>query len=587
MLTSYDYLILLAVLLISVAIGIYFGCFGTKQASTNEYLHGGKKMGVVAVGVSVAVSHFSGVTMMAVPADVYRFGAYFLYIIVSTVLVGLLSVYVYLPVFFKLQLTSSYEYLAKRFDNRTKQLAVYLYLFSEIIYFPLLAYIPALAFSAMSGLSVNLTAFIVCALCIFYTTIGGLKTVVWTDCFQFMVIMISVIINCYLGLEKSGGVMSIWETALSGERFNIVDFSVDLTRQDSFWAVSVGYTATMVSTIVIHQTGVQKYLSVPKFRHCIWSVIYSAVCKCVVTILCVLIGLEVYAKYADCDPLTSKKIRKHDQLLPYFLTQVAGHIPGVSGLFVGSVFSAALSSMSSLLNSMAGIIYNDLVKKRLKKEYSELKESNILKLIVILCGVACTCLVFVIEHLGPLLALNIALRAPINGPLLGMFTLGMLFPRTNADGAFYGGLISLISVTELMMATKYYELRKVLIHPTRPVSVEGCANLFDNSSVNALQSHLFNSTTTASAHQQAPFFLKLSFQYYTFLGTMLAVLIGVLISCMTKKKQKSTDPNLISPVCRKFFLKEEHRKYDELHEKESKRHLMKVNREENTTDNTV
>ena len=167
MLTSYDYLILLAVLLISVAIGIYFGCFGTKQASTNEYLHGGKKMGVVAVGVSVAVrystyykscftnnyirlifSHFSGVTMMAVPADVYRFGAYFLYIIVSTVLVGLLSVYVYLPVFFKLQLTSSYEYLAKRFDNRTKQLAVYLYLFSEIIYFPLLAYIPALAFSA-------------------------------------------------------------------------------------------------------------------------------------------------------------------------------------------------------------------------------------------------------------------------------------------------------------------------------------------------------------------------------------------------------------------------------------------------------
>ena len=85
---------------------------------------------------------------------------------------------------------------------------------------------------------------------------------------------------------------------------------------------------------------------------------------------------------------------------------------------------------------MAGIIYNDLVKKRLKKEYSELKESNILKLIVILCGVACTCLVFVIEHLGPLLALNIALRAPINGPLLGMFTLGMLFPRTNADVRF-------------------------------------------------------------------------------------------------------------------------------------------------------
>ena len=86
--------------------------------------------------------------MMAIPADVYKFGAYLLFINLAAILVGLLSVYVYLPVFFQLQISSSYEYLAKRFDNRTKQLAVYLYLFSEIIFFPLLAYIPALAFSA-------------------------------------------------------------------------------------------------------------------------------------------------------------------------------------------------------------------------------------------------------------------------------------------------------------------------------------------------------------------------------------------------------------------------------------------------------
>ncbi|XP_063924026.1 sodium-coupled monocarboxylate transporter 2-like isoform X2 [Zophobas morio] len=572
MLTIYDYVILCAMLLISVAIGIYFGCFGTKQATTNEYLHGGKKMGVIAVGVSVAVSHFSGVTMMAIPADVYRFGAYIIFINLSAILVGLLSVYVYLPVFFKLQITSSYEYLAKRFDNRTKQLAVYLYLFSEIVFFPMLAYIPALAFSATSGLSVNLTAFVVCGLCIFYTTIGGLKTVVWTDFFQFIVIMVSVTINCYLGLKESGGFMSVWKTALSGERLiNITDFNVDLTRQNSFWASTVGYTVTMASTIVVHQTGVQKYLSVSKFRHCIWSVVYSTFCKCAVSTLCVFIGLEIYAKYSDCDPLISNKIKKHDHILPYFLTEVAGQTPGILGLFVASIFSAALSSMSSLLNSIAGIIYNDLIKKRLKKEYSELTQSNILKVLVILCGVACTCLVFLIEHLGPLLALNVALRGPINGPLLGMFTLGVLFPKANSEGAFYGGLISIICVSALMILTKYYELRKVLVYPTKPFSVDGCENVFKNSSTNSIHPHLANFTTTTSAYQEVPFFLKLSFHYYTLLA----------------KSQNPVDEDLISPICQKFVSKERHKKYDEFHEKESRKHLMEVNSEQNTSLNAV
>ncbi|XP_063924873.1 sodium-coupled monocarboxylate transporter 2-like isoform X1 [Zophobas morio] len=588
MLTVFDYLILCAMLLISVAIGIYFGCFGTKQATTKEYLHGGKKMGVIAVGVSVGVSHFSGVTMMAIPADVYKFGAYLLFINLAAILVGLLSVYVYLPVFFQLQISSSYEYLAKRFDNRTKQLAVYLYLFSEIIFFPLLAYIPALAFSATSGLSVNLTAFVVCALCIFYTTIGGLKTVVWTDFFQFIVIMVSVIINCYLGLEKSGGFMSIWDTALSGQRLiNITDFNVDLTRQDSFWTMTVGYTITLASTIVVHQTGVQKYLSVSKFRHCIWSVVYSTFCKCAVSTLCVFIGLEIYAKYSDCDPLISNKIKKYDHILPYFLTEVAGQTPGILGLFVASIFSAALSSMSSLLNSIAGIIYNDLIKKRLKKEYSELTQSNILKVLIILCGVAGTCLVFLIQHLGPLLALNVALRGPINGPLLGMFTLGMLFPKSNSEGAFYGGLISLISVSALMIITKYYELRQVLVHPTKPFSVDSCENVFKNSSTNSILARVTNFTTTTTTYQEVPFLFKLSFHYYTLLGAILTILIGVLISCMSSKSQNLVDEDLISPICQKFLSKKRHRKYDEFHEKDSRKHLIEVNSEKNTTLNAV
>jgi sodium-coupled monocarboxylate transporter 8/12 len=69
---------------------------------------------------------------------------------------------------------------------------------------------------------------------------------------------------------------------------------------------------------------------------------YAAVAKALIYLFCVLIGLGIYAKYSNCDPLANHKITKHDQLLPYYVTDVAEHIPGIPGLFMAAVFSAAL-----------------------------------------------------------------------------------------------------------------------------------------------------------------------------------------------------------------------------------------------------
>jgi sodium-coupled monocarboxylate transporter 8/12 len=88
--------------------------------------------------------------------------------------------------------------------------------------------------------------------------------------------------------------------------------------------------------------------------------------------------------------------------------------------------------MSSILNSLSGVIYKHCVKRFLKNNPSEKTISNILKLIVAISGAVCTCLVFLIEHLGEIISVTAAFAGITDGPLLGMFTLGVLFPRANA-----------------------------------------------------------------------------------------------------------------------------------------------------------
>jgi sodium-coupled monocarboxylate transporter 8/12 len=140
----------------------------------------------------------------------------------------------------------------------------------------------------------------------------------------------------------------------------------------------------------------------------------------------------MYARYADCDPFTTGAVKKNDQLLPYFIMDVASHIPGLSGLFIAGIFCAALSTLSACLNCVAGTMYEDFVLKVTGPIDDDKRAAYILKLLVVIVGVLCTLLVFVVERLGGILPLVVSLGGLTSGPLLGMFTLGILFPKATS-----------------------------------------------------------------------------------------------------------------------------------------------------------
>ncbi|KAJ3635956.1 hypothetical protein MTP99_008816 [Tenebrio molitor] len=426
-LSWYDYVAFAAMLLISASIGVYFSCFKSRYNTTREYLLGGKKMKVFPIALSIAVSQFSGITVIGVPADVYLYGATYWVMCLSLVFVVPLAIYIYLPVFCNLELTSTYEYLERRFDSRTKLLVSGFYIICTNIFLALTAYGPALVFSTATGIDVQVVSFVVCGICVFYTAIGGLRTVIWTDVFQFVIIFGSLASIFVISVHELGGFQTIWMRAVDGGRLDIFDFDLNPTKRDSFWIILIGSTIQLLCQISSHPTSVQKFMAVPTYKDAAWSVIYFALSLALIITFCILIGLGINAKYSDCDPFITKQIARRDQLTPYYVMDFAETFPGVFGLFIAGIFSAAISTISANLNTLSGIIYKDFLIKYFKTNMSVKSTTRILKLIVTIDGIICMCLVFLIKYMeGRVFVLIIMLSAMKQGPTLGSLGGGCL-----------------------------------------------------------------------------------------------------------------------------------------------------------------
>ena len=127
-------------------------------------------------------------------------------------------------------------------------------------------------------------------------------------------------------------------------------FDVDHTVRGTFWGYLIGLAAASTSHLAVRQTGAQKFLTLGKSTDLKWSVTYTVISMSVLQTLCVLVGFVVYAKYKDCDPLTNHKISKHDQIFPYFVTEISASVPGISGLFIAAICSGSLRYIFSFTN---------------------------------------------------------------------------------------------------------------------------------------------------------------------------------------------------------------------------------------------
>uniref|UniRef100_A0A8D2L086 Solute carrier family 5 member 8 n=1 Tax=Varanus komodoensis TaxID=61221 RepID=A0A8D2L086_VARKO len=530
---TWDYVVFGAMLAISAVIGIYYAFAGGGQNTSKDFLMGGRSMTAVPVALSLTASFMSAVTVLGTPSEVYRFGARFSVFAITYALVVILSAEVFLPVFYRLGITSTYE--VGRRDQGCPSRASAL-LPRSILYTGIVIYAPALALNQVTGIDLWGAVAATGIVCTFYCTLGGLKAVVWTDVFQVGIMIAGFSAVIIRAVVVQGGIGHILNDSYHGGRLNFWDFNPDPLQRHTFWTIIIGGTFTWLGIYGVSQSQVQRYIACKTRFQAKLSLYVNLLGLWAILACAVLCGLAMYSIYKDCDPWTAKCVSAPDQLMPYLVLDILQKFPGTPGLFVAGAYSGTLSTVSSSINALAAVTVEDLIKPQFPS-LSERKLSWISKGMSLFYGGVCIAMAAVASLLGGLLQAALSIFGMVGGPLLGLFSLGILCPFANSMGAFLGLACGFIASLWVGIGAQIYQ---PLPHSTMPLNLSTVGCNITNPGTEGYWTSTPLPVLTAPLQSEAigrpilaDYWYSLSYLYFSTLGTLITIVVGIIASLST------------------------------------------------------
>ncbi|MCR8668708.1 sodium/solute symporter [Aestuariibaculum sp. M13] len=435
-----NYSVLILYLLISVLIGAYFS---RKQKSTTDYFSGGGRIPWWASGLSVFGTLLSAITFMAIPAKAFVTDWSFFFLNIAAIIITPVIAYVFIPFFNKLKIKTAYEYLEDRFNYVARAFGSLSFIIFQLGRIGIVLLLPSLAISIVTGIPVESCILIMGLLCVFYTTFGGIEAVIWTDVMQVFVLMggsVLAIIWILVHTETPFGEMISY--ASDEDKFNMLNLEFNFS-DSTFWVVLIGGLASAMVTQGTDQTIVQRYLTSSSIKDSRKTLYTNAVLTLPATIIFFGIGTLLFIFYTEMPNKLSPTISNNDSIFPWYIVK---ELPlGISGLLIAGIFSAAMSSISSSLNSVSTAYCNDF-HLHFRPFITDKQLLKIARIATVLTGI-----------FGVLFALWMAnsnikslwdqfyrFLGLFTGGLGGMFLLGMLTKKANAIGTLLGLFVSAV-----------------------------------------------------------------------------------------------------------------------------------------------
>ncbi|XP_045709323.1 sodium/iodide cotransporter [Phyllostomus hastatus] len=549
---AWDYGVFALMLLVSTGIGLWVGVVRSRQRSAEDFFTGGRRLAALPVGLSLAASFMSAIQVLGVPAEAYRYGLKFLWMCMGQLLNSLLTAAFYLPVFYRLDLTSTYQYLELRFSRAVRFFGALQYLVATVLYTGIVIYAPALILNQVTGLDIWASLLSTGAICTFYTTVGGMKAVIWTDVFQVVVMLAGFWAVLARGTALAGGPRQVLELARNHSRINVLDFDPDPRSRYTFWTLVVGGTLMWLSMYGVNQAQVQRYVACRTEKQAKLALLINQLGLFLIVFSAAGCGIVMFAVYMDCDPLLSGRISAPDQYMPLLVLDIFEDLPGVPGLFLACAYSGTLSTASTSINAMAAVTVEDIIKPRLPS-LAPRRLMVISKGLSLIYGSACLAIAALSSLVGDgVLQGSFTVMGVLSGPLLGAFTLGMFLPACNTPGVLSGLLAGLtLSLWVAVGTTLYPPTAKSM--GVLPSSAAGCAGPSANASASGLLGPLLAASASSGAPRMDPgrpaladSFYAISYLYYGALGTLSTVLCGALVSYLTgPTKHSALSPGLL------------------------------------------
>ncbi|XP_070591072.1 sodium-dependent multivitamin transporter [Erythrolamprus reginae] len=537
--TVADYTIFVLLLVFSAGIGLYYALSGGKQRTVQEFLLANRSMTFLPLAFSLLATFQSAVAILGVPSEIYRFGTEYWFLGCSYFLGLLIPAHVFIPIFYRLRLTSTYEYLELRFNKVVRICGTATFIFQMVIYMGVVLYAPALALNAVTNFDIWASVLTIGIVCTLYTALGGLKAVIWTDVFQTFVMFAGQVAVIVMGTIKVGGIGRVWKLAEEKGKISGIDLNPDPFERHTFWTLAFGGVFMMLALYGVNQAQVQRYLSSRSERQAVLSCYAVFPCQQIVLCLSCITGLVMFAYYQDHQLSQEQLNASPDQMVLYFVMDVLQEVPGLPGLFVACLFSGSLSTISSAFNSLATVTMEDLIRPYVPN-IPERRATLYSKLLALGYGILCLGMAYISSMMGPVLQAAISIFGMVGGPLLGLFCLGMFFPCANSLGAVVGLIAGLAMAFWVGIGSMVINFQSTSPDPVLPT---------DGNLTTTVMTALLNSTAAPERLTGLRKFYNLSYMWYSAHNSTTVIVVGLIVSLLTgPTRGEDVNPKTIFPV---------------------------------------
>ena len=413
--------------------------FSKRERGTEDFFLAGRRIPWWAAGISIYATQLSAITFLSLPAIPYAQnwlvypGQLMIFAFIPVV------IFFYLPFYRKLNITTAYEYLEKRFNVVARLIGSLSFILFQFVRMAIVVYLPALALSEVTGMNVYLCIVLMGGLSTLYTTLGGMEAVIWTDVLQVIVLWGGMLLSVVIVISDTGGIGNLFQSANADQKFTMFNWSSDL-NQMATWIILLGNFALQFGPYTTDQAVVQRYLTTKDEAEARKSLWLSGILTIPFSLAFFILGTALYTFFKSHPTLLSIGM-KNDSVFPLF---IASQLPvGLSGLVVAGVFAASMSSLDSSIHSVATAITNDFF-RRFSSSLSDVKALKIARVLTILIGGTGTLLAIILAGypIKSLLFFFQKVLGLISSGLVGMFILGIFTRRANSIGAITGAISS-------------------------------------------------------------------------------------------------------------------------------------------------
>lgn len=440
-----NYAVLFGYMALMLGIGFHFArtsrsaeafYHGRDESSGGGTENGERGLPWWAVGISLFATILSAITFLSMPAKAFATDWSMLFFNLGILLVAPIVILFYLPRFRRIGGLSAYQYLEERFNRAVRLFASGLFVVFMVSRIAIVLYLPAIALGTVTGFDVFACILATGGVTLIYSTAGGMKAVVWGDVVQGTILVFGAIISLIWLIYGSGGAGTFLDLAVEGGKMRAFDFSFDLTRP-VFWVVLLGGFSGSLITYTSDQTAIQRYMTTVDQRGAVKSIWLNAALSIPITVVFFLIGTALYTHYHTWPGRLDPTLSHLDAIYPYYM--VNGLAPGLAGLLIAAVFAAAMSTLSSNINSASAAILSDFVRpiRPSMATGTEIAVGRVAGIIVAAAGIllALALATWEIQSLWDQFNTFLGL---LTGTLGALFLIGFFLPRVGGGAALCG-----------------------------------------------------------------------------------------------------------------------------------------------------